>query len=560
MTGHTAASPEQREMPPSKTRNLNGFSCCAQFAERRFEVLVRRETSFPAGVSWQQRGDKAYGHGAFGNPTMIAYEELWRVIVTAVPDGIWVVDPQGRTIFNNRRMAELLGADTESLSEQSCFECVFPEDLAEAQRQFAQGMAGKREPFDFRLRRNDGSALWVSISCGPVCDASGNIIGLLGLFSSITGRKLSEAKLRESEERFRNMADCAPVLLWMAGRNRLCEFFNQRWLAFTGRSLEQEIGDSWTQSVHPDDLQHCLETYRCAFDARRPFEMEYRLRRHDGEYCWVMDTGAPRIAADGELIGYVGSAVDITATKQAEERGRRLAHLQRLAAMGESAAAIAHELSQPLASIMVNADVARMLLDSANPPMTELRDIIADIANDDRHASEVISRIRDFTRSREERMQPLDVNSVIADTLYLVAGEAKRRGVEVRTELAAALPLVFGDRTQLQQVLINLTINAMEAMVNMPPSTRCLTVRARPGSGDQVDVDVTDCGSGIAPDHLLRVFETFFTTKKEGMGLGLSLAQSIIESHRGRIWAENNSSGGATFHLTLPVSPSAAED
>ena len=136
---------------------------------------------------------------------MIAHEELWRGIVTAVPDGIWVVDPQGRTIFNNKRMAELLGAETESLSEQSCFECVFPEDLAEAQRQFAEGMAGNGEPFDFRLRRNDGSALWVSISCGPVADASGAIIGLLGLFSNITGRKLSDAKLHESEARFRQI-------------------------------------------------------------------------------------------------------------------------------------------------------------------------------------------------------------------------------------------------------------------------------------------------------------------------------------------------------------------
>lgn len=490
---------------------------------------------------------------------MIAYEELWRVIVTAVPDGIWVVDPQGRTIFNNRRMAELLGADTKSLSEQSCFECVFPEDLAEAQRQFAQGMAGKREPFDFRLRRNDGSALWVSISCGPVSDASGRIIGLLGLFSSITVRKLSEAKLRESEERFRNMADCAPVLLWMSGRDKLCEFFNQSWLAFTGRSMEQEIGNGWADGVHPDDMQPCLETYRSAFDARRPFEMEYRLRRHDGEYRWVVDKGVPRFASDGEFMGYVGSAVDITDRKQAEERSRRLAHLQRLAAMGESTAAIAHELSQPLAAIMINAEAARRLLDSANPPLAELRDIISDIANDDRHASEVIGRIRDFTGNREARKQPLDVNSIITDTLHLVAGEAQRRGVEVRTELAARLPFVFGDRTQLQQVLINLTINAMDAMADTPESTRCLTVRTRPGSADQIEVEVVDCGGGIAPDHLPRVFETFFTTKKEGMGLGLSLAQSIIESHRGRIWAENNSSGGAAFHFTLPVSPGAAD-
>ena len=171
----------------------------------------------------------------YGPAEMMTHEEMCRRIVLAVPDGIWVVDPQGQTIFNNPRMAEILGADTESLSGQSCFDCVFPEDRSEAERQFAQGMAGNRQPFDFRLRRNDGSEIWVSISCGPVFDASGTAVGLLGLFSEITERKLAEAKIRESEERFRNIANCAPALIWMAGRDKRRGFFNQGWLASTGR-------------------------------------------------------------------------------------------------------------------------------------------------------------------------------------------------------------------------------------------------------------------------------------------------------------------------------------
>ena len=484
---------------------------------------------------------------------MITHEEMCSRVVTAVPDGIWVVDPQGRTLFNNKRMAELLGADTASLSEQSCFDCLFPDDLAEAQRQFAQGMAGSREPFDFRLRRNDGSAFWVSISCGPVYDASGVVVGLLGLFSDITGRKSAEAKMRESEERFRAMANCAPVLLWMSGRDRLCEFFNQGWLTFTGRSLEQEAGNGWTEGIHPDDIKKCLETYHSAFDARRPFEMEYRLRRHDGEYRWILDGGTPRFALDGEFIGYVGSAIDITSHKRAEETNRRLAHVQRLAAMGELTAAIAHELKQPLTAIMSNVDVAAHLLEPANPPLDRLRETISDIRGDNRRASEVIDRIRDFTLKREARMQPLDLNSVVADTLHLVSADALMRHVHVRAELAPGIPLVLGDRTQLQQVLVNLAMNGMDAMANMPESARHLTVRTRSNGGDRVEVAVMDCGGGIAPDDLPHLFESFFTTKGEGAGLGLFLARSIVESHRGRIWAESNPSSGAIFYFTVPV-------
>jgi PAS domain S-box-containing protein len=496
----------------------------------------------------------------FHDDKMITHEEMCRRIVSAVPDGIWVVDPQGQTIFNNKRMAEILEADTESLSGMSCFECVFPEDLPEAQHQFALGMAGNRQPFDFRLRRNDGSETWVSISCGPVCDASGAVVSLLGVFAEITERKLAEAKIRESEARFRIMANCAPVLIWMAGHDKLCEFFNQGWLAFTGRHLEQEIGNGWAQGIHPDDMQHCLEVYHSAFDAHRPFEVEYRLRRHDGEYRWVLDTGAPRFAADANFMGYVGTAVDITDKKRAAESSSRVEHLQRLAVMGELAATIVHELTQPLTAISANVDAAASLLNSPNPTLNELAEIISDISADGARAREVISRIRNFVLKRETLREPLDLNSLIANTLDLLAGDARRRDIQVRAELPPGIPLVIGDRTQLQQVLINLALNAMEAMANTPRAARYLTVQTRPCGNDHVEVAVIDCGDGVAVDQLPNLFEPFFTTKLEGMGLGLFLARSIVDSHRGRIWAENNPRGGATFRFTvlLAQSPSLA--
>jgi len=483
--------------------------------------------------------------------TMISAEEIYRRIVLAVPDGIWIVDAQGYTIFNNKRMADILASDNESLANQHCFYCVFPEDLPEAQRLFTQGIAGNQEPFDFRLRRNDGSEIWVRISCGPVSDSSGAVVGGIGLFTEITERKLAEARLRESEERFRNMANCAPVLLWMSGKDKLCDFFNQGWLAFTGRTMEQEVGNGWTQGVHPEDVERCLQIYHSSFDARQSFEMEYRLRRHDGEYRWLLDTGTPRFAPNGEFMGYVGTGVDITDKKQTEESNRHFAHLQHLATVGELTTAIAHELSQPLTTISLNVETAEVWLRSAFPDMRELNKVLRYIRADTWRAHEFMGRIRDLVLKRAAPSESLDLNSLVAEALQLLASEALRRGVQIRAKLRPGIPLVIGDRAQLQQVVINLAMNGMEAMATT--TTRQLTVRTKPHGSDHVEVTVTDCGDGIGPEHMPHLFKSFFTTKKGGMGLGLSLARSIVESHRGRIWAKNNSRSGATFHFTVPL-------
>jgi PAS domain S-box-containing protein len=368
-------------------------------------------------------------------------------------------------------------------------------------------------------------------------------------FDETTERTSAERRARESEDRFRNMANCAPVLLWMSGRDKLCEFFNHGWLAFTGQSMEHEVGIGWVQGVHPDDVGHCLQIYNSSFDARRPFEMEYRLRRHDGDYRWILDTGAPRFTPDGEFMGYVGSAVDITDKKQAQESSRHLAHLQRLATMGELTAAMAHELRQPLMAIGFNVNSAEIRLDSETPDVHQLKEVLRDIRVDTTRAHQVIGRFRDLVLKREAPGEPLDLNSLVAETLHLLSGEAVRRGVEVGAELHPGITSVIGNRTQLQQVLINLAINGMDAMA--ATRTRRLIVRTTNGS-DNVEVTVIDCGDGIAPEHMPHLFESFFTTKRDGMGLGLFLSRSIVESHRGRIWAENNPGGGATFHFTVP--------
>jgi two-component system, LuxR family, sensor kinase FixL len=362
-----------------------------------------------------------------------------------------------------------------------------------------------------------------------------------------------ERRLRESEDRFRSMANTAPVLLWIADHNKICEFFNQGWLEFTGHSLKQEVWIGWEEKVHPEDLRHFLEAYQAAFDARERFEIEYRLRGHDGIYRWVLQRAVPRHAANGDFIGYIGSAVDITERKQVEESHRKLAHAQRLVIMGQLSATIAHEIRQPLAAILSNAGAARMLLNSPRPPLNELREIISDIRQDDIRADEVVSRIRDFVRQRNLQMQPMSLNAVVLDVFHFVASDARKRQVQLRPDLAPELPLVFGDRTQLQQVLLNLIVNGMDAMRNTSNELRYLSVRTRSNGDGDIEVAVEDRGCGIASGDLRRLFEPFFTTGVESMGLGLAIAQSIIAAHHGRLWAENNPAGGATFRFTLPT-------
>jgi PAS domain S-box-containing protein len=262
----------------------------------------------------------------------IANEELYGRILKAVPDGIWVVSPEGRTVYCNERMAELLGTDVQTLQELSCFDPLFPDDVAQAQRHFELQMSGGGQPFEFRLRRVDGSAVWVRISCMPVTDKSGVSTGLLGLFTDINQRRHFEKALSESEERFRTMADTAPVMIWIAGSDKLCTFFNKPWLEFTGRTLEQEVGNGWADGVHPEDLNPCVATYWSSFDARRSFRMEYRLRRADGEYRWILDSGTPMYKG-ADFAGYIGSCIDITDFKQTQQslQEHRL-QLQRLTA------------------------------------------------------------------------------------------------------------------------------------------------------------------------------------------------------------------------------------
>lgn len=400
-----------------------------------------------------------------------------------------------------------------------------------------------------------------------------NLILLSEVFANALARKRADRVLRESEERFRLLAESAPVMVWMSGQDKLCTYLNHRWLDFTGRSLQQDLGNGWSQSVHPDDFQRCLDTYYQAFDVRHEFRMEYRLRRFDGEYRWVLDTGVPRFQADGSFDGYIGSCIDITEQKRveetlrdreerlrlllnAEEESRRLreqlARVTRVSMMGEMSASIAHEVNQPLCAIVSNSQTLQRMLSRGGFILEELLEALSDITQDAQRASAVVARIRGLIQDTPAQRAPVDVNELINEMAVLMGRELSRRNIIVTLDLAPKLPAVLVDRVQIQQVILNFMTNAADAMDPVRNRRRDLVLRSARDETDEVTIAVQDTGVGLDAQRIDRVFEPFFTTKRGGTGLGLAICKSIVEGHGGRIGAKANPGGGAVFHFTLP--------
>ena len=375
---------------------------------------------------------------------------------------------------------------------------------------------------------------------------------LAEIFISAVTKRQAEAALQASEERYREVVESQTELVCRYLPDTTLTFVNAAYCRFFRRSRDELIGRKFLDLVPPASRPAVRGQVDSLLRQPRVFTYEHEVTLADGTTGWQQWVDSAIVDASGRVTELQGIGRDITDRKRAEEATQRLAQASRLSVMGELTASIAHELNQPLNAILNNADAAEMLLESGPEHGDEVRRILADIRRDDLRASEVIRRTRELLSRRPPERHPLDLNEVAGSVLDLVGNDAARRGVELETGFAPDLPSVLGDRVHLQQVLLNLILNGMEAMADAPAPRRRLTVCTVRGDS-AVEVAISDCGHGLDRDNPSQLFESFYTTKKDGMGLGLSLARSIVEAHGGRIWAVNRAEGGATFRFTVPV-------
>jgi two-component system, cell cycle sensor histidine kinase and response regulator CckA len=489
---------------------------------------------------------------------MIVSDEMYRLIVDAVPEGIWVVNLQGQTIFCNRRMSEILGIDVACMPEQSCFACVFPEELPDAQRRFAGALDGDRTPFEFRLRRADGSPIWVSISAMPMFDDSGAAVGLLGLFSDIGERKQAEAALRESEERFRNMADTAPVMIWVTDPDERSTFFNRQWLQFRGRTKEQELGFGWVSGMHPDDSESCLAIYRSAFETKSRFQTEKRMLRADGEYRSLLCTGVPRFTDSGVFAGYVGCSVDITEIRRTQEQGLEA---QKLESLGVLARGIAHDFNNLLGSILANSELARADIDGASPA----RDAISEIQAVAVRAAEIVRELMTYAGQENPVFEPINLSELVSEMLGLLKISISKRAT-LKIDLRREVPAILANAAQMRQLVMNLITNASEALGENEGTISVAVGRVRAAQDpshppeDYLRLEVGDTGCGMTEEMQARIFDPFFTTKFAGRGLGLAAVQGVVRSHGGTINVVTAPGQGSRFEVLLRCNGVPAKD
>jgi PAS domain S-box-containing protein len=487
-------------------------------------------------------------------------------IVESSFDAIISTDTHGRITTWNKAAEQIFGYDAEEIIGKP-IALLFPSDSAEAEDAAIMDRLLSGEPvqhYDTLRKRRDGRIIHVSLSTSLIKDESGKVIGAAKIARDITERKNFETTLGESEARFRTLAESAPVFIWMADAEGRYEYVNSRWLDFTGRALADELGDGWQNRIHKDDYDPYMRAYEKAIGERSAFRIEFRALHKDGGFRWLLESGQPRLAMDGSMLGFIGSRIDITDLREAEEL---LHHSQKMDAVGRLAGGIAHDFNNLLTAINGYADLA-MAMESGDPNLPEF---ISEIRKAGERAATLTRQLLAYSRKQMVQPKLIELNAVVADMdriLRRVIGE----DIDLRTDLASGLPRVKIDPGQMEQVIMNLVVNARDAM----PTGGILSLRtygerlegpdsrtrleAPPGS--YVVLSVRDSGTGMDEQVQSRIFEPFFTTKELGKGTGLGLASvyGVIKQNGGGISLTSKPGEGTEFRIYLPAAPAAEAD
>ena len=487
------------------------------------------------------------------------YAHPTRLAGTAAEFGTWRWDIQADEASIGAEGRALLGFDSAEKVNLARFLGVLIGGDRDSVQQAIKDSLGAGSDFkqEFRIRLRDGATRWIAAHGRLEFNASQAPIAIRGISFDITRRK-------QAEESFQGLVEAAPNAFLVVGSEGRIVLLNSQTEAIFGYTRQELVGRP-VETLIPErfrsDHQDHLQGYFSEAVARSMgMGRDVLGRRKDGSEVPVEMRLEPIETSEGTVT--LASITDVTERRKAEReqvmQRNELAHLSRVGMLGELSGALVHELNQPLTSILSNAQAAQSFLAENSIDLNEVREILQDIVDQDRRAREVINRLRMLFRKGEVQFEAIDLNELVLEVLRLMNSELVNHDVKVETELASGVPTIIGDHVQLQQVLINLIVNASDAMTHNNAADRMLRVTTRFEENRVVTMSVADEGCGIPPDQIERVFEPFHTTKAKGMGLGLAVCRTIITAHAGKLWATNNRERGACFHITLPTSPSGA--
>jgi PAS domain S-box-containing protein len=481
----------------------------------------------------------------------------------------WSADPNGKFVYVSPKTLTYIGQLAENLGRiEGTDDCewrqvVHPDDYDRVAGRWLHSLK-TGEPFEseLRIRHFDGTYRWFRNAGMPSRDDHGRVVRWCGTMTDIEEQRQAEAALRDRERELSQLVDMVPSHLWRLTPDGEPIFFNRRMVDFLGLDVADtgKPGMSRLEAVietvvHPDDAAEFRDALSRSLVSGEGFVMRYRLRRVDGVYRWMSSRAEPKRDQGGRIVHWYGLCHDIDDQMHAEEALRRardkLARATQATSLSELSASIAHEVNQPLAAIVATCHACRRWL-SADPPNLERAKITLErIIRDANSASEDVSRIRALFSQMDKSRSPTDITEVITEVYRLMADDLAIKNIQVETDFDRGLPYVLIDPVQMEQVLINLIRNAIDALETIADGTKLIRLRTRFDDDNTIRVEVRDVGSGMKEPE--RIFEPFFTTKENGMGMGLAICRSIIESHNGRLWAISNQPRGTILAFTLPI-------